>query len=839
MAAFLGFIFKWWLMAFIIGIIAFPVSFYFFRKSHDKGYFFSKIIGIFLIGYLSWLLGHIKFSQATIYISMLLVIAASAYVFIRNKDEILGFLGERIGLVVVAELFFLFVFLAYSLYRMYQPDIIGTEKFMDFAFMNAISRADVMPPYDPWMGGVDAAGKALHISYYYFGYVLMAIMMKLTAVPNGSAFNLALAYIVALSATGMVGLLFNLTRNYLMGFLGAAFLLLLGNLDGFIQVVRNGGFDGFNWWNSSRVIDYKGYDVTINEFPFFSFMLGDMHPHQMAIPFVLLVLNLSLTLLKNEDKELFALNPEKIILLVFSGLAVGSLWFFNSWDLPSYFFVMALAVLYNRYSRDDRHKNWLADAGKTAGAIFAVAIVAYLPFTLSFRSQASGIALTWQNTQIKDYAVVWGIMLFPVLSFAIFRLLNWLYVLKLHGAKKRDHFCPRCGAEIREGKNFCGNCGYYVSGDELLLGGVDLPMKKAEPVAMNILRFFIEPDMKNTKAVTALGITLGVAVLLGVFKTLYGWPHLNITITVVVALMGLMLLLGMTKIEYKENQFVIILIFTALFATAGVELLRIKDVFGGAPRNETARMNTVFKFYYQAWIMFSVAAAYSVFWVRHFYLKFKNGLVSGLWNAVLIALVVMGLFYPVAATSVKVGGLQGLDGSDFLIGATFEGFPYNAPDGRTLRRPVPTGGDYRALQWFKQNVKKGNPMILETTWDQYRGYNRISSFTGLPGVLGWPGHESQWRGAGGEKEIAIRRADVDTIYSTLDINQAISLINKYKIQYVYVGGLEIDRYAPQPMTEEDLKNYPAKMQALAKFGQFMELAWADNASDTKIYKVRR
>jgi YYY domain-containing protein len=834
---FIGYIFKWWFLSVLIGLIAFPVTFYLVKKSNDRGYFFSKIVGILLIGYLSWLLGHFNFSYATIYASALLLIAASAFAFIKNKDEILGFFSEKVALVVIAEMFYLFVFLAFALYRMYQPDIVGTEKFMDFAFMNAIGRADKMPPYDPWMYGVDAAGKALHISYYYFGYVLMAIMLKLTSIPNGSAYNLALTYVVALSATGMLGLVYNLTKSYLMGFLGVAFLLLVGNLHGFIQVVQHGGFDGFNWWQSSRVIDYKGYDVTINEFPFFSFMLGDMHPHQMAIPFVLLALNIALTYIKSEDKALFGFEIDKILFMVFSGIALGSLWFLNSWDFPSYLFVLGLAILYNRYSRDDKSKEWLKDAAKAAGAIFAIGVIAYLPFTLSFKSQASGIALVYQNTKIQDYFIVWGIMLFPVLSFVTFRLFNWLSALKLH--KKREVFCPRCGAEIREGKVICGNCGYSTTGDELLLGGVDLPIKKASPAALNILKFITEPDMKNTKALTPAAIALGIALLLAVYKTVYGWPHVNIVIAVVVLLMAVVLLLGMTKIEYKENQFVIILIFTALLATAGVELLRIKDVFGGAPKSETARMNTVFKFYYQAWIMLSVAAAYSVFWVRHFYLRFKNGLVSGLWNAALIALVVMGLFYPVAATNAKVGGLQGLDGTEFLSGATFEGFPYVNAQGRTQRKPVPTSGDYRALQWIKQNIKKGTPVILETTWDQYRGYNRISSFTGLPGVLGWPGHENQWRGKHGDKEIGVRHADVDTIYTTNDINLAMSLINKYKIEYVYVGALEIDRYIPTPMTEEDIKRMPERQQALVKFGQFMDLAWADNAGETKIYKVRR
>ena len=445
---------------------------------------FSKIIGIFLLSYFSWLFGFIVFSNATIIIVGLLILALSVFLFIKNKDEILDFFNTKAALVIITELFYLFIFLVYALFRMYQPDIIGTEKFMDFAFMNAITKADKMPPYDPWMYGVDANGKPLFISYYYFGYLMIAIMMKLTNIPNGVCFNLALTMIVAMSAIAMVGVLYNLTKNYLIGFLAAAFLLLISNLDGFIQVVNNGwSLNNFNWWHSSRIIDYKGYDITINEFPFFSFLLGDLHPHQMAIPFVLLALNMAVLYIKDEDKNYFGRDVSKISFIVFTGLLLGGLWFLNSWDLPTYFFIIFLCMLSNKYSTGEKFDVWIKDLLITCGIILGVAIVAYLPFTLNFSSQAKGIGIVEANTKITDYLTIFGIMLFPILSFIVFRILNWIYALKYQGiaglkTKKRELYCPRCGFEIREGKKICGQCGYQISGDELLLGGIELPVKK-------------------------------------------------------------------------------------------------------------------------------------------------------------------------------------------------------------------------------------------------------------------------------------------------------------------------------------------------------------------------
>ena len=232
----LGPIFKFWLVSVVLGLLAFPISFTIFKKSYEKGYMFSKIVALFLVAYFSWLLGFFKFSSGTIYLVLILMTGLSAYLFMKNKDEIIKFLNDNPGIWIASELLYLFIFLAYALFRSYQPDIVGTEKFMDFAFMNSIAKADKMTPFDPWM-----AGDKFHISYYYFGYLMMAVMMKLTGITAGISYTLSLAFIVALSTLAMVGLLYNLTKNYFIGILAAAFLLLISNIDGLSKLRKMGG----------------------------------------------------------------------------------------------------------------------------------------------------------------------------------------------------------------------------------------------------------------------------------------------------------------------------------------------------------------------------------------------------------------------------------------------------------------------------------------------------------------------------------------------------------------------------------------------------------------------
>jgi YYY domain-containing protein len=666
-----------------------------------------------------------------------------------------------------------------------------------------------MPPYDPWM-----AGSGLYVSYYYFGYVMMGLIEKLSMIPNGMAYNVALAYLYALSAIGIVGLLFNLTKNYVVGFFAFAFLLLLGNLDGLRQLMHlKGGFiSGFNWWNSTRIMDYENYDYTITEFPFFSFLLGDMHPHQMAIPFVLLALNIGLTFIKTEAKEMFRATVENLGFIIFAGLVLGGLWFLNSWDFPTYFFVTALCVISNKYSRDEKLESSYKDMLYTLGLILGVGIVAYLPFTVLFKSQVKGIGLVMVNTKVSDYIIIFGIMLFPVLSFITARILNWVESFRINSSKskKRELFCPHCGAQFREGKNICGQCGYVISGDELYLGGLDVAPKKTNETASSFFKFLSDPAAHKDNRVYVYSFTAaGIALALTVYKSVIDKVNLGLTTGILTVILSVLILLLVTRTELKENQFILILVFTALFATWGTEIFRVVDGFNDNVK--LRRMNTVFKFYYQAWIMLSVAAAYSFFWVNHFYLNFKKKYIRYLWNTIFGLLIACGLLYTIGGTAVRTDNFRNymtLDGTDFL-----RSFEY---DGR-----MSAYGDFQAIDWIKRNIKD-TPVILEACGGSYTEYARVSSFTGLPTVIGWPWHETQWRGTG--DEASRRENDVRTIYETPDVNLAETLLKKYNVKYVYMGALEKDKYAASP-------------QGLAKFAGMGDIVYA-NKMDTVIYKLR-
>ena len=99
-------------------------------------------------------------------------------------------------------------------------------------------------------------------------------------------------------------------------------------------------------------------------------------------------------------------------------------------------------------------------------------------------------------------------------------------------------------------------------------------------------------------------------------------------------------------------------------------------------------------------------------------------------------------------------------------------------------------GEYQTINWLLKNDIEGP--ILEAVGDDYSEHGRISSSTGIPTLLGWKGHELQWRGS--SKSINERELHVAEIYQTTDSLRRKYLLDKYGIKYIYVGTRERVKY---------------------------------------------
>ena len=324
----------WLLVIEFMGLLGMPLAFFLFPHLPDRGFALSKILALLVAAYLFWILGLSGVVLAlplTIVGILVAGVVAFCYLYFRHWPALEDYLRTQWRYLVLVEGLFLAIFLVWVFLVSEAPAINHTEKPMDFAFLNSILQSTSFPPEDPWLSGHS-------ISYYYFGHFILALPMKLAGIASNVGYNLALATLPALVAVASFSLVYNMVRLTGGGFRAAcwfglcapALLVVAGNLQGALEFVqlRGWGGDGFWqwvaikgmagtageglfpdgnwwWWRATRVIDTLdggvSLDYTITEFPFFSFLLGDLHSHVLALPFVLLVLSLCLNLFHSPE----------------------------------------------------------------------------------------------------------------------------------------------------------------------------------------------------------------------------------------------------------------------------------------------------------------------------------------------------------------------------------------------------------------------------------------------------------------------------------------------------------------------------------------------------------
>ena len=212
----------WWLVVQVVALCALPLALTLFRPLADRGYGLSKAFALLLFAYLAWLLAATPLvPNVPLVLVLVLVAAAGGSALVLRRPGAAGdlrtFWRRRRGLLLLEEAIFLGAYLGFLAIRAYNPEIEGTEKFMDFAFLNAITRSAHFPPLDPWLAPSPAL-PAPSINYYYFGYLIQALLLELSnllpgAVPPAVAFNLALGLLFALAAAGSFGLGYGLARD--------------------------------------------------------------------------------------------------------------------------------------------------------------------------------------------------------------------------------------------------------------------------------------------------------------------------------------------------------------------------------------------------------------------------------------------------------------------------------------------------------------------------------------------------------------------------------------------------------------------------------------------------
>lgn len=867
---------SWYIVITIIGLLTFPFSYRMLPALPDRGYALSRSLGLLLWAFIFWLTVSLGISQNTVgglLLALMVVLGLSVWANWRidrrpetvdggkskqpvtfNLQPIFKWCKTNGRYIISVEVVFMLAFAAMAFIRANNPDITGTEKPMEMAFINAIIHSPTFPPHDPWLSGYA-------ISYYYFGYVMVAMLAEITSTVGSVAFNLMLALVFGLGSIGAYGLVYNLLQAYwaanparqpetaqrlrslLAPVLAPIFLLVLGNWSAFLEVLHKYGVgwsgkpgdtnfwttlglgypptadtpapynfwtwlnildlkdppqgtfggpferlgawwasDGINglgrwfseaflpdrggwWWRASRVItDYNlrgEWNEIIDEFPAFSYLLGDLHPHVLAAPFGLLIGSLALNLYLGGFKgqtNLFKLNlpngyvfdlkfPVKLEAFLLMSVVLGGLAFLNTWAFPMYLGLISLSLVLMLVQERGWGWDLLEDFFKFTIPLALLSVILYLPFYIGFSSQAGGIL---PNVIFPSRAthlwVMFGGLFVPIFVFLI-------YLRGKENANWRTGFLATIGLVVVL-LLFSTILGIVAS---MTSAGQQYVSSQGSST-WDVLREALTRRLAFGGGLLTLALLIGGAGSYLVATKAQGSVDVTSTDTTITA-----------PTSRSPIPFVLMVILLGGLLVLAPEFVFLRDQFGD-------RMNTIFKFYYEAWAMWSVAAAFAVIVM----LSELRGLLSSAFMGLVVVLLAIGSLFSLAGFPNKTNNFDAafvnrdnltLDGAAYLE-------RYHADE-------------FAALQFL---LKAAPGTIVEAVGGSYEDtFELASTYSGKPTLLGWNGHESQWRG--GEKEKGTRQDDIKMLYITHDWAQAQEILTKYDIRYVYVGPRERQKYS--------------------------------------------
>ena len=823
----------WYVVVSLLGWVVMPLVRTGLGGLPDRGYPFARLVGMLLLAWLVWLAGSagVPVTRTAISVVILLVLAGNAFLFWKQRINLRQVWQTKRRDILIAEGVFLAFFVIDLLIRLGNPDLWhpykGGEKPMDFSYFQAVLKSTTFPPYDPWFAGG-------YINYYYYGFVVVGVLVKWLGIEPSIAYNLVLPTLFASVGAGAFSIGWNLFAGHALlpksrwarkeeesivvgeaeaesalpvekeeetslawiaGLSTSVAVLILGNLgtvrmivQGFQRMASPGGtvngniFQRWQWffmgigryfrggvlpyppgdwyWIPSRAIPGN----VITEFPFFTFLYADLHAHMIALPITLLAIAWALSILKGRWQwQAAGRLPEWVsysCTIFLGALTVGALRPTNTWDFPTYVLVGGIVLTYTffRYGLGGEvDENRSLPRRGWWGWLATLALLLVLTWGM-YQPFSRWYGAGY--TSIKPWEINEHTPLGSYLvhwGLFLFVIVTWL------AWETREWMAATPVSHLNKLRRFSG----VIYGALALLAGL-------------------------TVALLATGVSIA-------------WLALPMA-----AWAGVLLL---RPGQADEKRLVLFLIGSALFMTLFVEVFVLEGDIG--------RMNTVFKFYMQAWVMFAISAAAALLWMLPVIME--NWIITGwrIWRFVLGMLLFSAFLFPVAAGLDKItdrisrNAPRTLDGMAYMQTSTYNDQGVEMD----LRQ------DYLAIQWMLENVE-GSPVIVEGNTPEYRWGSRFTINTGLPGVVGWNWHQRQQRSVVSSEWVTRRVDAITTFYTTSNRAVVEDFLRRYDVKYIIVGQLE-------------QANFPG--QGLLKFDKWDGDLWQSvyRQDDTVIYRVKQ
>ncbi|MFC7097518.1 DUF2298 domain-containing protein [Halobaculum marinum] len=763
-----GLVVRWLVALLALGAVGVPLAARLFPRSATRGVGFALPVSALTVAVVAFWAGRVTFGPLVLALALLVLVALAALALLDrdalragevalDEDAVAG-LPDR---TVAAETAAVFVlgFCLVVLIRAFDPgvDPSAGEKFLDYGILKSLLRASALPPEDMWFAGEP-------VRYYYGGHLLAALWSMLTATPARFGYNLALAGVFGMLVAAVYDLAGSVAASRdrsrrIAGALAAFLVGVAANLytAGWVllrtlppgpraTVASLFGLDAqevvtreFSYWTASRVIP-----GTINEFPLFAWLNGDLHAHMTMTPFLLLGAALAFALYRTPETE-----TRRRRLLLFGVIPVvgGFQAVLDTWSFPS---VFGLA--------------WLAVAAAPA------APRTLLPAALSARVDALVDGVSDADTETATDGGGGGSagarlladeVARPVVAAALVAGAGVLAVVVaspfLLGAVTGSGSERTLALLTVEMRSSLGRLA-LVHGAFLatFVVGLLAAVGRERPLAV----------LAGLAALTLAGLVVGVPAL-GPF--------------------GFLLLAGWVALRTDRAGFETVLIVGGAGLVLLVEVVFLNEQAG------PGRMNTVFKTYAQVWPLWAAAAGVVLAGMLR---VVPRPDASVLWPGegtrdVLASVFVAGLLVT-----------TGMYAAFALPAHVNEGYPEEPTLDATDFVAVYHPSEERPIDWL--DAREGQPTLLSAPAtgvypgaDNRYGHSPTmyrweaspaASLTGLPTVAGWH-HEVGYRGP--DAYFARVRA-VDDAYTSEAA--AVEVFREHDVQYVWVGPAERTRY---------------------------------------------
>jgi YYY domain-containing protein len=818
----------------------------------------------------------LPFTRGTIALGFALLAAASALIYRRHWAEIGAFVAANRRIILAVEGLTLALFAFDLLLRLGNPDLwhpnFGGEKPMVFSFFNAVLKSESFPPYNPWLAGY-------YLNYYYYGFVIAALLTKLLGIVPAFAYNLILPMLFSLVGIGAFSVAYNLVRA------GSQKSEVGGQTEAGEWKLETGGAAGESEVRSQRpeasvehgivngdderasagaqvqeedsrnargVKTGSELPVASDQSPITNYKLPIANPYLAGLAAALLVVVLgnlaqidtflrgferaadptavSGSILGNNDFSA-TLNGFWRVVTGETTLPMGTgSWYWDATrivttslpdnrneitefpfftflyadlhahmiDMPLILLSLAWAVSYLLAAQQaGGRRSWLewgavwVVGGLTLGVARATNTWDY-PLFLALGVLAV-VAGEWLRSprlsRATLFAIGWRVALLAGLALALYRPFDQWFAAAYAEVKRFDGNAMPISAYL------------YIHGLFLFL--------LVSLLVWETYRWLAEtPATVLTRAGEWLPIVAcGALALLGAVGVL--WAVLKVPAGLIaLPLMtwaGLLLLRSGVSMPLPRRV-VLFLMGTALAVTLFVELFAL----------ENDRMNTIFKFYIQVWVVFSVAGGAALAWVWASLPRWSPGWRTA-WTSALAVLVAGAVLYTATASAAKVrdrfpavaaipdSGCSPITG----MALPYErGLPVNEQphslyglDYMTWSAYcdhdafLPLVYDHDAIRWLQDNVI-GSPVIVEAqSFDLYRMSSRYAWNTGLPDVVGWDYHTRQHNGAIPTEFVTQRGSEIISFYTTASLDDALDFLRRYQAAYVIVGPMEQAYYA--------------------------------------------